>query len=178
MGFSKERARGLLMLSFSIFLIVQQVVIRYGRSYRSRAEHNKLIVHEVSELQKIWRKAAVHNIITPEKIANPTELKLARARLKEAQAEIQNSERQVKGVTGEEQELFQKAYAYYQRSASALLAIVDFLLAKERKFSVNGNQVDFESNDDSQRFLELVNQLSYLQQEKQNLDALISYYNK
>jgi hypothetical protein len=184
MTFSKERATGLLMVFFSIFLIVQQIAIRYGRWHRFRAEKTEtarerdLAMHEISQLQNIWRKAAVGDIITPQKLANPTELKQTRARLEEAAIEIQNSKKRIQESVGENHEFFQKAYTYYHQSASVLLKIIDFLLAKEGKFSVNENEINFDSDSDAGRFRELLNHLSHLHQEKQNLDAFILHHNK
>lgn len=184
MSFLKKRGKTLLTVSFCIFLIVQQAAVWYGRSYRSQTEgtdrngNDKLAIYEVSQLEMVWRKAAVENLVSPEKIADHTQLKLARARLKEVEIELQKAEKRVQGVTEKRREFFQKAHAYYHHSASALIAIVDFLLAKKGEYSVNGNEINFESETDGERFRELINQLSYLQQEKQDLDAFILHHNR
>lgn len=184
MSFLKKRGKTLLTISFCIFLIVQQIAVRYGRSYRSQTEgtdrngNDKLAMYEVNQLEKMWHNAAVKDLVTPEKIANHTELKLALSRLKEAEIEIQKSEKRVQGVAEKKREFFQKVHAYYHHSASDLIAIVDFLLAKEGEYSVNGNEINFESETDAERFRELINRLSYLDREKQDLDAFILHHNR
>ncbi len=184
MSFLKKRGKILFMISFCIFLIVQQIAVWYGRSYRSqtegldRNENDRLAMYEVSQLEKMWRKADVEDLITPEKIADHIELMLARSRLKETEIEIQNSEERVRGVTGKKREFFQKVHAYYHQSASALIAIADFLLAKKEGYSVKGNEINFESETDAERFRELIDQLAYLHKEKQELDAFILHHNR
>lgn len=179
MSFFKERGKILLMVSFCVFLIVQQIAIQYGRSYRTQTEgtdrhgNDKLSIYEVSQLQKVWRKAAVEDLIIPEKLADQTELKLAHARLKEAKIEIQNSEKRVQGVTGKKREFFEKVHAYYNHSASAITAIIDFLLAKKGEYSVGGNEINFKSEADGEMFRMLINKLFDLHQEKQEFDAFI-----
>lgn len=169
---AKKKGKLLLMISFGIYLIIQQIALQYGRSYRSQTE-DRSGSEELNQLNQVWHKAAVEDLITPEKIADHTKLKLARARLKEAEIEIQQSEKRVRGATGKKREFFQKAHAYYHHSASALIAIVDFLLAKKGEYSVNGNEINFESEDDGEKFRELINELSSLHREKQDLDAFI-----
>lgn len=167
-----------------MFLIVQQITLRYGRSYRERTEglyrngNDKLAMDEVRQLETVWRKAAVENLITPEKLADSTELKRTRARLEEAVIGIQKSEKRIQAVTGKKGEFFQKVHAYYHHSVSALIAIIDFLLVKQGEYSVKGNEIDFEREADGERFRELINELSYIHQEKQKLDAFILHHNR
>jgi len=176
MSLSKEKARNLLAVAFSIFLIVQSIGLRYGRAYRSQQE--MVGMHELSQLQNIWRKAAVEDLITLKKLADPTELQQARTRLEEAEKGIQNSEKQALEVSGKKPEFLQKTYAYYRHSASALIAIIKFLLAKKEEYSVNGNEINFESEADAEKFRELISQFGFLYQEKQGVDALILNYSK
>lgn len=185
MSFFKAKGKILLMVSFGIFLIVQQIAIQYGRSYRKnqiggidRNGNDKLAMYEVNHLQEVWRKAVVEDLITPEKLADQAELKLARIRLKEAEIEIQNSEMHVQGVTGNQREFFEKVHAYYKHSSSAIMAIIDFLLAKNGGYSVNGNEINFPSETDGELFRMLINQLYNLHREKQELDAYILQHNK
>lgn len=177
MNFLKKRGKILLIIALPIFLIVQQIAVGYGRSYRSQAE-DKLVLQEVNQLRNVWHKAGVEDLVTPEKMANHPELELARLRLKEAEMERHNSGKRIEAAVGKKNELFQKVDAYYHDSALALIAIVDFLLAKKEEYTVNGNEINFESDIDAERFRELINQLSSLHQEKQLLDACILRYHK
>lgn len=171
------------MGSFFVFLIVQQIALQYGRSYRAQIEetdtngNDKLAWYEVEQLQKAWRKAAVVDLITPEKMSDQTELKLARTRLKEAEIEIQNSVKRVQGVTGDKREFFNKVYAYYNHSASAIMAIINFLLERREEYVVSGNEINFKNESDGEKFRKLIHHLSNLHQEKQELDALILQHN-
>lgn len=184
MSFSKENLRVFVMSAFSVFLIVQGVVMQCSRSYRTQIEEmgsnesGMLALDEVNQLQKAWRKAAVDDLITPEKMADQRELQLARARLKEAEIEIQNFKRSIQGGKGRRREFFDKVYAYYNHSALGLLAIVDFLLAKQGEYSVYGNEINFNSETDGETLSLLINQLSDIYQEKQELDAFILQNNK
>jgi len=184
MSFLKKRGKVILVISFCTFLIVQQIAMMYGRSYRSQIDgidengNDKLAMDEVTKLQNVWRKAGVEDLITPKKIADQTELTLAHARLKEAEIEIQNSEKRVQGVIGKKREFFEKVHAYYNHSASAIMAIIDFLLLKKGDYVVNGNEINFASEADAEMFQMHINQLLDLHQEKQKLDAYILQHNK
>lgn len=183
MNFSKERWRILLMVSFSIFLIVQGIALQYGRSYRKQIDgtdrngHDKLAMYEVNQLQEAWRQAAVEDLIAPEKLADQNELLLARVRLKKAAIEIQNSENRVQKVSGKQREFFKKLHAYYHNSISAIIAIIDFLLTKKGEYSVNGNEINFTSETDGELFRILISHVFDLYREKQELDAFVLQHN-
>ena len=183
MSFFKERGKALLIGTFCVFLIVQQIALQYGRSYRAQREkidkngNDKLAWYEVDQLQKAWRKAAVDDPIALIKMSDQAELKSARARLKEAEVEIQNSVKRVQGITGNRREFFGKVHAYYNHSASAIGAIVEFLLAKRGEYAVKGNEINFKDENDGEIFRRLIHHLSDLHQEKQELDAFILQHN-
>jgi hypothetical protein len=184
MSFLKKNGKVLLTVSFCIFIILQQIAVRYRRTYTSRMEmtdengYDTVALYEINQLEELWRKADVEDLVTPEKMANPKQLELARARLKQAEKGIQESEKRVQGVTGEKHEFFKKAHAYYHHSASVLIDIVDFLLANKGEYSVKENEISFDSENDAARFRELIGKLSYLHQEKQDLDAFILHHNR
>lgn len=184
MRFFKENKKAIILMSISFLIIVQQIGVQYGRWYRAQNEgidkngNDIIAMNEVSQLQNTWRKARVEDLITPEKLANHTELKLAQARLKEAVIEIQNSQNRVQKFKGERGEFFEKVHAYYNHSASAMNTIIDFLLAKKGEYTVNENEINFESDTDAERFRILITRILDLHKEKQELDAYISQHNR
>ena len=184
MSFFKNRGKVLLTFLFCIFLILQQIALWYGRSYRTQTArvdgngNDKLVLYEINQLEEVWRKAAVNNLITPQLLADQVELKQARARLEEVEKGIVKSEERVQGVTGKKREFFQKVHAYYNHSVTVLTSIIDFLLARTEEYSVNGNEINFDSEADGESFRELINQLSFIYQEKEELDAFILKHNR
>lgn len=184
LSFYKRKVKTILIVSYSIFLILQYIAIQHSSSYRSRAGqidgngNDKLAMYEINELEKAWRIAAVEDLITPEKIADEAELKRARTRLEESKKEIKNSEKRIQGLTGKRAEFFRKVHAYYNHSAYALITIIDFLLARTDEYSVDGNEINFESEMDAEAFRKLINKLSSLHEEKQLLDDFILAHNR
>jgi hypothetical protein len=59
-----------------------------------------------------------------------------------------------------------------------LLDIVNFLLARKENYEVKENEISFDSESDAARFRELIQQLSYLDQEKEDLDVFIVNHNR
>lgn len=185
MGFLKKKGKTLLAVSFCFFILLQQIAVRYRMTYTSAADRfidkdgNDILAWvEVNQLEMLWRKADVADLVTPEKMADPGQLELARIRLKEAQTGIQDSEQRVRDVTGKRLEFFQKAHAYYRHSVSALIDIIDFLLAMQGKYSVEENEISFDSEIQAARFRVLIEQLSALQREKEELDTFILNHNR
>lgn len=183
MGFFK-RNKKILIISFSFLLLLQQIAVRYRLTHSSTVEmiddngYDTLVSSEINQLEELWRKADVEDLATPEKMANLTRLELARVRLKQAEIGIRESENRVRKVVGKKREFFQKAHAYYHHSASAFLDIINFLLSKKEKYLVKGNEISFEREIDAERFRELIQQLSYLVQEKEDLDTFILTHNR
>lgn len=184
MGFFKRKGKILLTVCFSIFIILQQIAVQYRRAYSSKMEmidakgYDTVALHQINQLEEIWRKANLEDLVTPAMIASPKQLELARTRLKLAEKSIHESEKRVQGVGGENQEFFKKAYAYYNHSASALVEIVDFLLATKEEYSVKENEIFFERESNATRFRELIGTLSSLYREKEDLDTFILHHNR
>lgn len=128
-GFMRRNGRLLLSVSFCLFIILQQIAVRYRSSMmESMDEHgnDKVAVYEINQLEKLWKRTQVDDLISPEKIADLQLLERGRLRLKEAEESIRKSEKRVGGIKGEKQELFKKAHGYYHHSVTTLLAIIDF----------------------------------------------------
>ena len=184
MGFFKKNKRILLTVFFSSLLLLQQIGVRYRLTRSSTVEmidengYDTLVSYEINQLEKLWRQADVEDLATPEKMASQAHLEQAHARLKQAEIGIRKSEQRVRKATKSKREFFQKAHAYYHHSASALLDMIDFLLAKKEEYSVKGNEISFDSESDAARFRELIQRLSYLDQEKRDLDVFIVNHNR
>lgn len=174
-----KRNRKVLLIVLGCLMLLQQVGTRYrlSRSSIDKNGYDKLVHSEIHQLEKLWRQADIADLDSPEKLGNPKELEQARARLKQAEIGILESEKRVQKVTGKRKEFFQKAHAYYHNSTDALLNIVDFLLEKKENYSVIGNEIAFDTETDATKFQELIQQLSYLDQEKADLDTYISNHN-
>lgn len=175
MSFFKRKRKTFFIILCSTFFILQQLAVWYGRSYRLKSE--KQTMYEASQLKNAWRKAAVNNLVTPEKIANHGELKQARIRLKNFELKMNECEKRVNESCGKKRELSQKVFAYYRHLTSALLDMIDFLLDRENKYSVNRNEIHFASENDGNHFRQLIQQLNYLHREKQEFDAFIAEQN-
>lgn len=165
-------------------MLLQQIGVHYHLAHASKVEmidengYDKSVSYVINQLEELWRTADVDDLANPEKMGNPRQLEQARVRLKQAQIDIQKSERQVQKVTGKRREFFQKAHAYYHHSAEALLDIVNFLLAKKESYSIEGNEISFENESDAARFQELFLQISNINREKEEIDAFISNHNR
>lgn len=184
MSFLKKNRKMLLIVSFSCFMLLQQIAIRYRENRSSTAEmidvdwNDKVALFEIHQLEKLWRQADVEDLVTSKKMANFEELKQARIRLKQAEIGIRASEKRVQATQGKRREFFQKAHAYYHHSISLLTDVIDFLLRKQGAYLVKGNEIIFESDSDADSFRNLVEQFSLLHQEKEDLDVFIINYNR
>lgn len=181
MGFWKEKGKSLFYVFSSFFILLQGIALRYGRNYRAQTEITRQwnqVWDEIDELAKLWRQADVKNFVTFENMANQKELEQALARLKQATMSLKESEKRVQEVKGSAQQFYQKAHAYYQHAASRLTALINFLRAKKGKYSFKDDDMVFESERDMAVFRELIKQISYLDQEKKDLDALIKNHNR
>lgn len=164
MSFFKRRGKAILSIAFPLYLIVQSLAMSYGRSVQSQAARRD----EIEQLRGVWNKA-----VKQFKIANHTELESAQARLKEAATEIQNFQKRVDVGTGEKSALFEQVHAFYHDKALALLSIVDFLLAHEGEYSVEGDEIHFFNEVDGEKLNHLINQWN---NKKKHLGALITQY--
>ena len=182
MGFFKRNGKSLLSVAFGIFILLQSIAIHYRMTHAMEMTdadgNDTLVSHEINQLEKLWHKADVTDLVTLEKMANHKELEQARIHLNQFEIDIQKAEERVRGVAGKRDEFLQKVHAYYRHSASALVDIVDFLLAHKEKYSVIENEISFESESDAARFRELIEPLSYLQREKVALDTFILNHNR
>jgi hypothetical protein len=184
MGFFKKNKKILLTVLFTSLLLLQQIGVRYRLTRSSTKEmvdengYDTMVSYEINQLETLWRKAGVEDLVNPENMASFAQLELARARLKQAEMGIRESENRVRRVTGRKRQFFQKAHAYYHHSASTLLDIVNFLLARKENYEVKGSEISFDSESDAAKFRELIQQLSSLDQEKEDLDLFIVNHNR
>lgn len=183
---SSKKKKWMVVLStfFCFFLLLQQIAVNYRLELSTRKseideEGNDLVVaFEINQLERLWEQADVTDLVTPEKMTNFGYLEEARKNLEQAMIGIQESEKRVQRETGKRRKFLQKVHGYYRHLVSALMNVTDFLLMEKGNYSVEGYEVSFESESSVAKFQELIMQLSELQQEKKELDALILSHNR
>lgn len=179
MGFLKRKAKILLPIFYGLYLVLHMIVMRYQKSQTAQMEmrdKNAWAWNQIHQLEKIWHQAEVYDLVTPQVMASPIKLEQVRARLKEAQKKIEESEQSLRGKVKEDQEFFDQAYAYYRHASSALINIAEFLLMNQGKYTICNSDIDFETEREADQFRNLIEKLSDLQREKQKLDSFISQH--
>ena len=184
MSFWKKHGKTTLVITLTSLMFAQQTFTHYRLSRSNQAKMNAIdgldqqAADEINYLEKLWRPVNADRILTPQTMANTNELKQARARLKQAEIAIMEGEKWVLGSNGGRVEFYNKAYDYYLHSASVLLNIVDFLIAKSEDYSIHGDEVAFDNDEDIEQFQKLIGQLSLIHKEKEEIDAFILNHNR
>ena len=179
--------RNATLVVLSLGLILTQIGVFYGRNHRAkvtapetetRRRFDPVAEYELKQLEALWSKADVADFSTPAVMSNPDAIRASLNRLALVEPGIQESEKRLQSLTGDGQVLFKKIHAYYRNSARSLTEIGEFLLSHQGKYSVEGNHVSFDEENDAQRLRDLVEKFQKLDQDKAQIDLHIAEHNE